>query len=251
MASAGVGRASVSLLAAAAAAAGWIAPSLLRSGPLRQACYPVLAGVGSEAHIALTFDDGPDPAGTPAVLGVLADLGWRATFFLVGEQVRCHPQLARAVAEAGHELALHGDRHRNHLFRSGRDVAADLRRGAETIRAATGVSPVFFRPPFGVFTAGTLAAARRQRLHPVLWTAWGRDWEVSTGPQVAATVLATLDERGTILLHDADRYARTPQSWKATVDALPVLGQAAAEHGWRIGPLQEHFRLDVEPDRRR
>lgn len=209
----------------------------------------MLAGLGRGGHVALTFDDGPDSYGTPQVLAALAELGWRATFFLVGEQVRQHPQIARAVSEAGHELALHGDRHRNHLFRSGWDIAADLRRGAAAIQAATGVDPVFFRPPYGVFTASSLQAARRQRLRPVLWTAWGRDWDASTGQRVTSTVLSTLDARDTILLHDSDRYARTPRSWRATVDALPLLAQTAAQRCWQVGPLGEHFDPGTDPCR--
>lgn len=244
MAGKGLTRAAVAALLGTAG--GWAAPCALRGRRLRMVCRPVLAGLGASGHVALTFDDGPDPQGTPEVLAALADLGLHATFFLVGEQVRQHPQIARAVFEAGHELAMHGDRHRNHLFRSGWDVAADLRRGAAAIRVATGVSPAFFRPPYGVFTASSLAAARREHMRSVLWTAWGRDWLASTGPLVTSTVLSTLDDKGTILLHDSDRYARTPRSWEATVDALPFLAEAADERGWRLGPLGEHFGLDVD-----
>lgn len=242
----GLDRRRVAAASLLSSTAWWLAPSLLRARPLRLACRPALAGVGRGGHVALTFDDGPDLRGTPEILAALADLGLRATFFLVGEQVRRHPQIARAVFAAGHELALHGDRHRNHLFRCGWDVAADMRRGVAAIQMATGVSPVFFRPPYGVFTASSMKAARRQHLRPVLWTAWGQDWQASSGARVASTVLSTLEERGTILLHDSDRYARASDSWRATVAALPLLAQVADERRWRVGPLGDHLANSVD-----
>src|SRR4051812_49678021 len=92
-------------------------PAVTARGPVRR-LTPGLAGEGRHGGIALTFDDGPDPHGTPAVLEVLADLGWRATFFMLGSQVRRHPGIARMVADAGHEVAVHGTLHRNHLIRT-------------------------------------------------------------------------------------------------------------------------------------
>src|SRR5437016_5093785 len=92
------------------AAALWAAPA---AAPV---CRPLadafhidrrLAGPG----VALTFDDGPHPDGTPAILELLASAKATATFFLVGEQVERYPEVARAVADAGHEIALHGYRH--------------------------------------------------------------------------------------------------------------------------------------------
>ena len=89
--------------------------------------------------MALTFDDGPHPAGTPAVLGVLERAGARATFFLVGEQVRRDPALAREIVAAGHAVALHGDRHRCQLRLTPRALDEDLdaRRGDRRRRHRT------------------------------------------------------------------------------------------------------------------
>ena len=87
---------------------------------------------------ALTFDDGPHPDGTPAMLEILAHAGVRATFFLVGEQVRRNPALAGEIAAAGHEIGLHCDRHRNLLRLAPWQVRADIARARATIEDATG-----------------------------------------------------------------------------------------------------------------
>src|SRR5439155_12318005 len=90
-----------------AAAVAYALPALTTHGGLRR-LTPRLAGEGRPGGIALTFDDGPDPAGTPAVLETLAGFGWPATFFVLGVQVRRYPAIARLVVDAGHELGVHG-----------------------------------------------------------------------------------------------------------------------------------------------
>ena len=78
----------------------------------RRTLFPALAGLGKATHVALTFDDGPDPATTPYFLDELDRLGVRATFFLLGEHVARHEGLTRRIAERGHEIGLHGWTHR-------------------------------------------------------------------------------------------------------------------------------------------
>src|SRR5207248_780541 len=82
---------------------------------LRCQLWPRLSGVGDPGHVALTFDDGPDPVSTPPILAALERLGWQATFFCLGSQVRRSPGLARQMVIRGHELAVHGYSHRSHL----------------------------------------------------------------------------------------------------------------------------------------
>jgi peptidoglycan-N-acetylglucosamine deacetylase len=223
-----------------AAIAGWAAPALLRGRVLRTAVCPGLAGLGRPGHLALTFDDGPDPDATPAVLETLDHLGVTATFFMLGGQVVRHPEIAAAVVAAGHEAAVHGFTHRNHLARGPVDVCRDVTRAASVVAAATGTRPAWFRPPYGVLTSASLVAARRARLRPVLWTAWGRDWEDRSPAQVAGTVQGQLTPGGTVLLHDSDCTTPVAGSWRATVAALPLLAELADQLGCQLGPLRDH-----------
>jgi peptidoglycan/xylan/chitin deacetylase (PgdA/CDA1 family) len=201
---------------------------------------PGLAGVGRPGGVALTFDDGPDPAGTPAVLDTLAGLGWRATFFLLASQVRRHPDIARLVVDAGHEVAVHGTVHRNHLARTPAGVRRDLRIAVREITEVTGVRPRWFRPPYGVLSAGTLWAVRDVGLEPVLWTAWGKDWRAGPPVQVTADVMRTLRDRGTVLLHDSDCTSR-PGSWRSTVAALPLLAAQLQARDLEVRTLADHL----------
>jgi len=217
------------------------APAILGWDRFRRLVWPRLAGVGRPDGVALTFDDGPDPCGTPAVLEHLDRLGWAATFFLLGSQVRRYPEQARSLVAAGHEIAVHGDIHHSHLFRTPRDVATDLRRAATAIGAATGVRPRFFRPPYGVVTTGTLWAARRTGLQPVLWTSWGKDWQAGSTPErVVRTLSRTLDPGATLLLHDSD-CTSTPGSWRGTAASLPLLAEELARRGLAVRPLRDHL----------
>ncbi|HKG39885.1 MAG TPA: polysaccharide deacetylase family protein [Conexibacter sp.] len=209
---------------AAAALAAWSLPALAPLVPslCRSLGIPRTLS-GDEAVVALTFDDGPHPHGTPAVLEALAAVRARATFFLVGEQVRREPALAREIVAAGHTVALHGDRHRLQLRVSPRALAADLNRGHAAIAETTGVAPRHYRPPFGIFSPAGLAIVRRRGWTPLLWSRWGHDWRLHRTPgQIAAELTERLAPGDVLLLHDADHYSQ-PGSWQRTVAALPAV----------------------------
>ncbi|GHA07706.1 polysaccharide deacetylase family protein [Streptomyces echinoruber] len=226
--------------AVAAVAAAHLVPAATWLPRLRAACFPRLAGLGHPRHVALTFDDGPDPATTPRFLDALDDLGVRATFFVLGESVVRHPGLTREIAGRGHELAVHGWTHgRPWLPAPARDLR-ETELAGRVVHDTTGRRPRWYRPPYGILTSGRWAAARRAGLRPVLWTAWGRDWTADATPaSVRAAVGADLRGGGTILLHDTDRTA-APGCWRAALGALPGLVRDCREAGWEVGPLAEH-----------
>jgi len=211
---------SVPIFAGATGAVAWTMPALAPIVPAVADALRVDRRVSSDCAVAVTFDDGPHLEATPAVLEALRAAGARATFFLVGEQVLRRPALAAEIAEAGHEIALHGHRHRNALCLTHRSFVDDFERGRAVVSEATGVDPVRYRPPYGIFSAASLAAARR-RLEPLLWSRWARDWRAdATAESVHALVTRELAAGDVLLLHDADEYS-DPGCWRATVAALP------------------------------
>jgi peptidoglycan-N-acetylglucosamine deacetylase len=179
--------------------------------------------------VVLTFDDGPHPEGTPAVLEALGDTP--AIFFLVGEQVERHPALAAEIAAAGHEIALHGHRHLNQMRVTPWALADDLDRAVDAIGTATGTAPAFYRPPYGIFTPAGLALARRAGWTPLLWSRWGRDWRAhTTGGEIARLATRDLQAGDVILLHDADWYS-SPGSHRRTAAAVPRVLEEIARRG--------------------
>lgn len=175
------------------------------------------------AGVALTFDDGPHPEGTPAVLELLARAGARATFFVVGEQVVRRPQLVARIAADGHVVALHGYRHRLQLRCSPVQVSDDLVRGAAAIADATGGRPVWHRPPYGIYSPAGLSAARGGGMSPLLWSRWGKDWRALTTPRrIAARATRSVIAGDVILLHDADFYGAR-NSHRRTAEALALI----------------------------
>ncbi|GII55458.1 polysaccharide deacetylase familiy protein [Planotetraspora thailandica] len=224
----------------ATAVAAHAGPALTSVAPLRRLLLPRLSGVGDRGHVALSFDDGPDPHSTPAFVEALAEYGVKATFFLLGRMLEAAPELGRELLQAGHEVAVHGWEHRPMPLRGPRATFADLARATDLIASVTGEAPRWYRPPYGVLTAPAMRAARRLGLTPVLWTNWGRDWAGGSTPEsVLATVTRDLSGGATVLLHDSD-CTSAPGSWRNTLGALPALLEEIDRRGLTVGPLRDH-----------
>jgi peptidoglycan/xylan/chitin deacetylase (PgdA/CDA1 family) len=211
-------------------AAGLAAGGALHAGPALAPVVPVLGralGVVLREEgldgVALSFDDGPHPQGTPAVLELLREAGAQATFFLAGEQVQRRPALVGEIVAAGHRAELHCHRHRNQLRLTPGSLLEDAERARAAIEEAGGQAVADYRPPYGIFSASGLRAVRRRGWRPVLWSQWGRDWDATaTAASIAHRSTVTVRDGDVILLHDADYYS-APDSWARTVAALPAI----------------------------
>jgi peptidoglycan-N-acetylglucosamine deacetylase len=173
--------------------------------------------------VAITFDDGPHPDGTPRMLEILAEHEALATFFLAGEQVVKRPELARRILEEGHAIGLHGYRHRPHPSRGAAAIADDFERATAAIEDATGIVPRLHRPPYGIYSPASLRLARERGLQPLMWSRWGKDWrKFTTAARITARAVGDIQDGDVILLHDADFYSSV-RSHQRTAAALPAI----------------------------
>lgn len=185
-------------------------------------------------RLALTFDDGPDPAHTPRVLDVLAARGVRATFFLVGERAARLPGVVRAVVDGGHEVASHGWSHAS-LWRCGpRRTAEELGRAHETLAALTGQAPRHFRPPWGHVNAAMFRALRRLGERCVFWTIQPEGLRARDPAAQAADVLRRARPGAIVDLHDADGV---PGAGPRVLAALPGMIHGLREAGYELVTL--------------
>jgi peptidoglycan-N-acetylglucosamine deacetylase len=180
--------------------------------------------------IALTFDDGPDPRWTPAVLDLLRQYRARAVFCVVGLHVAAHPELVRRIAREGHVLCDHTWTHDEHLPRRPAAVVADeIGRTAWAITRATGVVPRYYRAPGGQWSPGVIAVARARGLAPLGWAVDPKDWARPGTQAIINRVLATARPGAVVLMHDG--YGRRAQS----LAALRVILATLAARGYRFG----------------
>jgi peptidoglycan-N-acetylglucosamine deacetylase len=212
------------------AGVGLAAGAIAHAGP---ALAPIVPPVGralgvalrqeGAKGVALTFDDGPHPQGTPAVLETLRAAGAVATFFLAGEQVTRRPALVAEIVSAGHRVELHCHRHRNQLRLTPRQLLEDAERARAAIEEAGGQAIADYRPPYGIFSAAGLWAVKSRGWRPLLWSRWGKDWTRGATPDsIACRATAGVRAGDVVLLHDADYYS-APGSWVRTAAALPTI----------------------------
>lgn len=155
------------------------------------------------AEFVLTYDDGPEPGATDAILAVLEEHGATATFFMLLTRVRSNPGLVRAVVESGHEIALHGVDHRSIARMGFREVQRRTADARAELEDAAGATVRWFRPPYGAQSLTSFRAVRSTGLMPVLWGATSWDSREATLDERRARSVRGAD-RGTILLcHDA------------------------------------------------
>lgn len=218
--------------------AGASAAALVHAAPAPAAVVPGLApalGIRCRQEdvdgVALTFDDGPHPEGTPLILEILREVSAPATFFLAGEQVVRRPALAAEIVAAGHRVELHCHRHRNLLRLTGRQFLEDAERARAAIEDVSGQAIAHYRPPYGIFSAAALRAVRRRGWEPLLWSRWGRDWSRrSSADSIARRTTSAVRGGDIVLLHDADYYS-APGSWARTAAALPIILEGLDRRG--------------------
>lgn len=186
-------------------------------------------GKAGRGEIALTFDDGPHPVTTRAILEILRAHDVRATFFLLGHKVEAHPDVVREIQAAGHAIGIHGFEH-DRLFslRSAAYAQRQIERTRTAIEQACGVRSTLFRPPIGFASHLTFLGAERAGVGLVAWSVRSLDGiRGAVAEKVAARVIAHLKDGAIVLMHDsAERDDFTP----ASIAALPAVLAALREH---------------------
>jgi len=202
----------------------------------------VTRGPADKKLIALTFDDAPHPLTTPLLLKALAQTGTRATFFLVGENVKRYPDLAWRIVAGGHEIASHSYSHDRLQYLPPAAAKQDLDQADAILRRLTGRPPRFFRPPGGGFSAGVLALAASRHYTVALWSNNPGDYLIPTADGIVTRVLRKLRPGEVVLLHDAG-----PQTAQALLRIIPE----ARSRGYRFVTLSEMVdgRADASPNR--
>jgi peptidoglycan/xylan/chitin deacetylase (PgdA/CDA1 family) len=159
-------------------------------------------------ELALTFDDGPNPAWTPQLIDLLAKHNVKATFFMVGSFAKAEPALVRRVAAAGHLIGNHSWSHPNLALTPAQQVTEELTRTSDTLQHILGERVRFFRPPFGARRPFVLRTARNLGMVPVTWNAITTDWETPSADAIAQRLSRTIDglkrqgSAANIVLHD-------------------------------------------------
>jgi len=191
---------------------------------------------GGEAAVALTFDDGPNPEATPAILDALGAAGVRATFFVLGRHADRWPDLVARAAREGHVIGNHGYHHRKLVWRAPGYVRDDIVLGTAAIERAGGERPTLFRAPHGHRNPWVSPIARAAGQRTVGWTLGVWD---TTRPGVAAIVdrvLRGVRPRSILLLHDGDGYDPTGDRMQ-TARALPLVIRGLRERGFSFATL--------------
>jgi peptidoglycan/xylan/chitin deacetylase (PgdA/CDA1 family) len=193
-------------------------------------------------EIALTIDDGPDPAVTPQVLALLDRHGVKATFFCIARQAECHPALCREIVRRGHAVENHSQRHRHDFSLLGpagylREIGA----AQQTLTRITGSRPGFFRAPAGLRNPFLDPVLARLGLQLASWSARGFDTRTSSARHVLRRLLRGLRPGAILLLHDGNA-AQTEDGIPVIVAVLPALLEQAAARGLRCVTLREAAR---------
>jgi peptidoglycan/xylan/chitin deacetylase (PgdA/CDA1 family) len=220
---------------------------LRRFGPAARAAAVAasrLAGVRrslDSVAIALTFDDGPDPERTPALLDRLHDLGIVATFFVVGRRAQMSPDVVRRAVEAGHAVGSHSWSHPEPWTLGTTALRREYRDGRHAVEDLLGRRVRLFRPPKGFVDVKGALAMRAAGVRPWLWTIDPGDWRPGITSRAIAEALAPVERGSVVLLHDTlvDPIEPACLDRRATLDVLEVLSSYARERGLTFATLPE------------
>lgn len=186
-------------------------------------------------YVALTFDDGPHPKVTPRVLKTLKKYDAKATFFMLGVQVEYYPDMAKKVAEAGHEIANHSESHPNLANMSLSEVRKQITKASDRIEAATGGKPTLFRPPYGAINDSVKKVTKEQKTPIILWSVDSLDWKSKNAQAVNNEVAKHIRPGSIVLMHDIH---------PSTADALPQMLQSLQKQGYQFVTVSQLLQLN-------
>ena len=206
--------------------------------PTSQIFGPTLIAPQRPDELALTFDDGPNPAWTPQLLDVLAAHDVHATFFMVGKFAQAEPALVRRIADAGHLVGNHSWSHPNLARTAATRVREELRTTSDTLAQIIGTPVRVFRPPFGARRPIVLRIARELGLTPVTWNAMTDDWSEPSADRIAASLIRKIErnrQRGmasNVVLHDGGHRGLGANRGPSVKAAEQLLVRYRAEHAF-------------------
>lgn len=225
----GLGAAAVLALAAGGCAYAAMAPASQLFGK-------TLIAPARPKEIALTFDDGPNPAWTPRLLEHLARYNVRATFFFVGKFAEAEPALTRYVADAGHVIGNHSWSHPNLALTANGRIRAELAQTKDTLEQILGKKVKYFRPPFGARRPAVLKTARALGLTPVLWNAMTSDWSEPSSDRIFESLSHRIDgvnkqgSAANVVLHDGSHVGLGGNRGPSVAAAEMLLQRYAQSH---------------------
>jgi peptidoglycan/xylan/chitin deacetylase (PgdA/CDA1 family) len=190
-----------------------------------------------ERAVALSFDDGPHPEFTPAILELLAEHQLPATFFMIGKYVRRHPKLAQRLASTGHEVGNHTLNHRILPFMSENSIRHEILQTDRIIRETTGYQPKFVRPPMGLFTKRTVDVIEACGYGTVVGDVYPRDPHMPGRHKIHRRVMARVRPGSIIILHDGGNTAHVDRS--QTVWAVRHIIQGLLQQGYRFTTISD------------
>ncbi len=226
----------------------WILLLIIATRVHAESMEPIFAATTKEKIIALTFDDGPKPQKTTAILEILQKEHIPATFFLVGLSCMQYPNLVREIALAGHELGNHTFHHTRLDTLSQGIIRDEVEQTNELIANITGRTPRVFRPPGGRFNRLVLDSITQSNVQPIYWNVNSFDYfpeEASRASektiqnrsnQIARLVLRKSGPGSIILMHNGNPY---------TIRALPEIIQTLKQHGYRFVTVTELLKHTV------
>ncbi len=180
--------------------------------------------------VALTFDDGPHQIFTQEILAILKAAGAKATFFVVGKQVKLFPDLLKDIAASGNEIGNHTYHHLNLTTLSPQEVQEEIKSNEVLIKQVTGMDPRYFRPPGGHYNANVVDIAREDGEDMALWSITSNDTDRPTVDYICKRVLLNVENKSIILMHSGVQQ---------TLEALPILIRELKKKGFSLVTLSE------------
>ncbi len=174
------------------------------TGHLHRLLFPTMIWTMPGPKVFLTFDDGPHPTATPAVLDTLARHGVTATFFLSGQHIAGREAIVERIHREGHSIGIHAYHHNRSMAFSYRATSDEILRTQELLHSIIGSAPRLFRPPFGFFSWNTIRAAREHGVLLVMWSCLTGDYSSLSDDKVVKNAVTRLQRGSILVFHDND-----------------------------------------------